>query len=292
VVARTTCKCFRHSLQKKPDLEKPNLVVRLRKYRAVMQLMWSTTKARISNRLAMHLFIAPFQLRNKSPMVSFTFDDAPKSAATMGSRILDEYGARGTYYLAGGLVDKWSGNWTGVSADDILDLHRRGHEIACHTFSHARATDLDAAMMTAEIEKNRRYLTAINPSIKLENFAYPYGLGSISRKTQLGKIFQSTRSIVPGINNGIVDLQYLRATPLIEHDIDCAGVERAYDEAVARNGWLIFYSHDVATEPSRYGCSPSFLRHALDAASRRNIPILSVAEALRLGGVPQSAASI
>lgn len=256
-----------------------------------MRLMWSTTKARISNRLARHLFTAPFQLRNKTPMVSFTFDDAPKSAATIGSRILDEYGARGTYYVAGKLVDKWSGNWTGLSADDIRDLHRRGHEIACHTFSHARAVDLDAAMMTAEIEKNRVYLKTLDPSIKPENFAYPYGLGSISRKAQLGRIFQSTRSIVPGINSGLVDLQYLRATPLIEQDIDRAGIERAYDEAVANNGWLIFYSHDVAAEPSGYGCTPSFLRHALEAASRRNIPILSVAEALRFGGVLRSAAA-
>ena len=146
-------------------------------------------------------------------------------------------------------------------------------------------------MMTAEIERNRRYLRALNPSIKPENFAYPYGLGSISRKTQLGKIFQSTRSIVPGINSGIVDLQYLRATPLIEQHIDCAGIERAYDEAIAKKGWLIFYSHDVTNEPSCYGCSPSFLRQALDAASRRNIPILSVAEALRFGGVPQAEAA-
>src|SRR5436305_18693 len=146
-------------------------------------------------------------------------------------------------------------------------------------------------MMTAEIERNRRYLTALDPSIKLENFAYPYGLGSISRKAQLSKIFQSTRSILPGINSGIVDLQYLRATPLIEQQIDGAGLERAYDEAVAKNGWLIFYSHDVATEPSCYGCSPSFLRRALEAASRRNIAVLSVAEALRFGGVLQTVAA-
>src|SRR5947208_10298636 len=38
--------------------------------RAVMPLMWSNTKARISNRLARHVFTAPFQLRNKTPMVS------------------------------------------------------------------------------------------------------------------------------------------------------------------------------------------------------------------------------
>jgi hypothetical protein len=57
-----------------------------------------------------------------------------------------------------------------------------------------------------------------------------------------------------------------------------------FDEAVANSGWLIFYSHDVAAEPSPYGCSPSLLRHALDAAIRRKIPILNVADALRCAG--------
>jgi peptidoglycan/xylan/chitin deacetylase (PgdA/CDA1 family) len=217
-------------------------------------------------------------------MVSFTFDDAPKSAATIGAPILEEYDARGTFYISGGLVDKWSGNWTAVSADDIVGLHRRGHELACHTFSHTRAIDLDAAAMTAEMENNRRYLLALDASIKIENFAYPYGFGSVSRKRQLGKIFRSSRGILPGVNSGVVDLQYLRATPLIEVDIDRDGIDQAFDEAVASNGWLIFYTHDVKTAPSRYGCSPSMLRHALDAASRRKIPVLSVAEALRRAG--------
>lgn len=217
-------------------------------------------------------------------MVSFTFDDVPKSATTIGARILDEYNARGTFYIAGGLVDKWSGNWTGPSVDDIVSLHRRGHEVACHTFSHTRAIDLTAAAMTAEIEKNRRYFAALDPSIKIENFAYPYGLGSVSHKDQLRNRFRSSRSILPGINAGIVDLQYLRATPLIEHQIDRDGIERVFEQAIVTSGWLIFYSHDVATTPSRYGCSPSLLRDALDAASRRKIPILSIAEALRWAG--------
>ena len=53
-------------------------------------------------------------------MVSFTFDDVPKSAATVGAPMLEEYGARGTFYVAGGLVDRWSGHWTGGSADEIV----------------------------------------------------------------------------------------------------------------------------------------------------------------------------
>jgi peptidoglycan/xylan/chitin deacetylase (PgdA/CDA1 family) len=245
---------------------------------------WTALRARISNRLARHLHIAPFQLPGTSPIVSFTFDDVPKSAATVGAAILEEYNARGTFYVSGGLVDQWSGHWIGASADDIIGLHRRGHEVACHTFSHTRASDLDAAAMTAETEKNRRYLLALDPSIKIENFAYPYGFASVSRKRQLKSAFDSSRGILPGVNSGTVDLHFLRATPLIEQDIDRDGIDRAFDEAVAKNGWLIFYSHDVAAAPSRYGCSPSLLRHALDAAARRNIPVLSVADALRRAG--------
>jgi peptidoglycan/xylan/chitin deacetylase (PgdA/CDA1 family) len=246
---------------------------------------WSALKVRVGNRLARHWRTAPFQLLNKTPMVSFTFDDVPKSAATIGAQILNEYNARGTFYIAGGLVDKWSGNWTGLSDADIVGLHRGGHEIACHTFSHPRAVDLDATAMITEIERNRRYLLALEPSIRLENFAYPYGLASPSHKRQLGKYFHSSRGILPGVNRGKVDLQLLRSTPLIDRQIDLEGIDRAFDEAIAKNGWLIFYSHDVETAPSPYGCSPSLLRHALDAASRRNIPVLSIADALRQAGV-------
>ncbi len=94
-------------------------------------------------------------------MVSFTFDDTPKSAAAVGVPILEAYDARATFYVAGGLVDKWSGHWDGISGDEIVALHRQGHEIACHTFSHTRTTDLDAAALAAEIEDNRRYLSGL-----------------------------------------------------------------------------------------------------------------------------------
>jgi hypothetical protein len=106
----------------------------------------------------------------------------------------------------------------------------------------------------------------------------------VLRKGQLKKIFHSSRGIIPGVNAGVADLQFLRATPLINRDIDRDGIDRMFDEAVASNGWLIFYSHDVASEPSPYGCTPSLLRHALDAASRRNVEILSVADALSSAG--------
>ncbi len=190
-------------------------------------------------------------------MVSFTFDDFPDSAAAVGVPILERHDAKATFYVSGSEVGKESEHWQGVAADRIVELHRLGHEIACHTFSHMRATDLDATRLATEIEENRRYLLGLDPSMRIENFAYPYGLGSVWRKSQLAKTFRSSRGIIPGINTGVVDLQYLRSTPLINHHIDKERIDRAFDALVEANGWLIFYGHDVAGEPSPYGCSPA-----------------------------------
>jgi peptidoglycan/xylan/chitin deacetylase (PgdA/CDA1 family) len=235
----------------------------------------------VSNRLARHFCAAPHRLPAHAPMVSFTFDDAPDSAAGEGASLLEEHGGRGTFYLAGSLIDQPGDHWNGLSNEAIVRLHRAGHEIACHTFSHLRAVDLDETAMAREIERNRSYFRAIDSSIVLENFAYPYGLASVWRKPQLAKTFRSARGILPGVNRDVIDLQFLRASPLVDCEIDTSGVDRYFDEAVTSGGWLIFYGHDVVDQPSPFGCSPGLLQHALKAAGRRNMPIVTVAEALR-----------
>lgn len=249
------------------------------------QTDWRGLKARVDNRLSRYFCATPFSLNNKRPIVSFTFDDFPESAALAGVPALDQHGAKATFYVSGGEVGKWSGHWHSARADTIVKLHRGGHEIACHTFSHVRTTDLDAISLATEIEENRRYLLGLDPSIRVENFAYPYGLGSVWRKPQLAKTFRSSRGIIPGVNCGTVDLHYLRSTPLIDRHIDEVGVDRAFDELVATNGWLIFYGHDVAAQPSPYGCTPALLRHALHVARRRDVAIMTVSEALHVSGL-------
>lgn len=250
-----------------------------------MNAMWSEIRVRVDHRLAMYLRVDRFQLRNAAPMVSFTFDDLPKSAVTTGADLLEAHGARGTFYVSGGLVDVGTEDWTAGDANDVVSLRRRGHEIGCHTFSHLRVCDLDQASLAGEIARNRDYFHALDLAIEIDTFAYPFGYGSLARKSQLKDQFQTCRSIVPGVNAGSVDLQFLRATPLIDGHIDRDGIERAFDDAETNNGWLIFYGHDVTDRPSPYGCSPALLNHALEVSVRRKIPALTMAEAMRCARV-------
>lgn len=247
-------------------------------------------RGRLFHRLAMHVPTRPFRMKSDQPLVTFTFDDVPSSALTTGTALLDAYGAKGTFYIATGLLSQQDEHWINLGPDGVLALHRDGHEIGCHTHGHRRVCDVDLDGFASDIRRNRQELLAIEPSLALENFAFPFGWGSPGSKRELASLFRSSRSIVPGVNKGLIDLQFLRSSPLLDITIDRAGIETLLDEAMAANGWLIFYTHDVETDPSPYGCSPALLDHALRLAQQRGIRSVTLSEGLDLIGAPGSAA--
>lgn len=238
-------------------------------------------RTRLSHRLARHLRTAPATIALKTPLVSFTFDDAPVCACTTGTEMLETYGAKGTFYIAGGLIGTRALHWRLADEARIAALHESGHEIGSHTYSHVFVPNLGMEAIAEESRRNRERLRAIVPGLRLESFAFPYGFGSLPAKRALAGIYRSSRSIVPGLNHGQADLQFLRANPLMDGRMDAAQIARMMDDALARNGWLIFYGHDVVDGPSPYGCSPALLEAALRAAKERGIPCVSVAEGLR-----------
>ena len=72
--------------------------------------------------------------------------------------------------------------------------------------------------------------------------------------------------------------------PLESGRFDASDIECILDETIAKGGWLIFYTHDVASSPSRFGCTPGFLEKTIQKARRRDTRILSIAEALQCFG--------
>ncbi len=227
-----------------------------------MNAMWSEAKVKVSHRLAMHLRVDDaFACAMPTPMVSFTFDDLPKSAVTTGAGLLEAHGARGTFYVSGGLVGvghaglgerRCQPTWSRCIAAATRSAAIPSRTSAPATSTRRRSPTKSRATATTSARSIPRSRSRPSP--------IPFGYGSFARKYQLKEQFQTCRSIVPGVNAGSVDLQFLRAMPLIDRHIDRDGIDRAFDEAQTNNGWLIFYGHDVADRPSPYGCSPALLQ--------------------------------
>jgi peptidoglycan/xylan/chitin deacetylase (PgdA/CDA1 family) len=238
---------------------------------------------KVSHRLAMHLQVDTYRLRNAGPMVSFTFDDLPKSAATTGADILEAHGAHGTFYVSGGLVGVTTPEWAAGDASDLLSLRRRGHEIGCHTFSHLDCGQAPAGLAAGDVERNLEALRALGAP-EPRTFAYPYGDVSTPAKAALGSRF----SLLRALHHGLID----RGSDL--NQAPAVGIEGPPGEqaargwlrrALAQRAWLILYTHDVREDPSPFGCTPAALARLLDEALAGGAEIVTVAEGCRRVGV-------
>jgi peptidoglycan/xylan/chitin deacetylase (PgdA/CDA1 family) len=220
--------------------------------------------------------------RTPAPVVSFTFDDIPDSAADAGARVLEQHGARGTFYVAGGLCGRHFGDWKFANGPDIQALFARGHEIGCHSFSHPDLQQLGEAEVAQDLDRNADFLRDLPPGLTPKSFAYPYGSVAIPQKRLVQKRFRSARGVRQGINRGTLDLGQLLAVRLYDVLLDGAALDQLVAEAAAAKGWLIFYTHDVAASPTEHGCSPHLLDLALRAAQRHGCAVRTVDGALDL----------
>jgi len=214
-------------------------------------------------------------------VVSFTFDDFPKSALLVGGAILEDHGMRGTYYTAAGIAGTGGDLGPMFDAGDVEAAHRRGHEIACHTFAHLDCGESDTGTLVADIDENATILSDLIGGYRPTSFAFPFGSVSFSAKSVLSRRFESCRGTDRGINAGAADFANLRANPVGTCG-DEASISRLIDKARASDGWLIFYTHDVAETPSPFGCTPARFAAivALAAARCAVLPVRDVVTGL------------
>lgn len=224
--------------------------------------------------------------RAHPPLVSFTFDDIPASAAEIGAAILEEEGRHGTFYISGGIGETVEPNRRYASAAHYLALHRAGHEIGCHTFSHRPVSSLDHAALAQDLDRNAAYFAGLDPSIAPTSFAYPYNHTSLRAKRQIERRFACCRGGVPGINAGRIDLGFLRAVELNSTPQGPASASRWIRRAVAERGWLIFFLHGVSDDPEPWSCPPNLLRETIREALAQGAVVVPVREALNLAVGP------
>ena len=235
----------------------------------------------VRNQILQSVSCRPLPLGDSGPIVSFCFDDFPRTACSAGGAILRSFGACGTYYASLRLMGTTNALGEQFSQSDLEALLADGHEIGCHTFSHISCRSVPLSFFEADVVKDRRAihdLTGYDPG----SFAYPYGHVSFNGKRRIGAQVESARGIIGGVNAPCADLNLLRANSLYGGVEALAGVEQQVAEVIRRRGWLIFYTHDVTRNHSPFGCTPDVLDRTIEYVLESRCRIAPVRTAVAL----------
>jgi peptidoglycan/xylan/chitin deacetylase (PgdA/CDA1 family) len=215
------------------------------------------------------------------PLVTFTFDDFRKSAWVNGGPLLARFGAKATFYVAGGFEGRTIQGIRYYDRSDLVAAHADDHEIACHTYSHYSVPKRSSADLDSDIERNGAFLRNALGNVHPVSFAYPYGDVSPRSRSVFMRRFTSCRSVHAGLNKGRMNLGALNAVTLYNRPWEIDHIDRWIRRAKDERAWLIFLTHDVDDDPPAVGTTPALLEYALAATRRADIEILPMRSALR-----------
>lgn len=168
--------------------------------------------------------------------------------------------------------------------DDLFSLVEDGHELATHTYSHVESQSVSSADFIREVQRGRLELQQMPGLVVSDNFAYPHSIATLAVKRLIGKCMRSCRAggNFSGINRGNADLNLLRANPLYGNRERLGSVRHLLRMNQELGGWLIFYTHDVQTSSSPYGCTKELLESVVTLALDASMRILTINEVISL----------
>lgn len=252
---------------------------------------WAKLQGAYRRRAAKLVFKRNFVIDSRRPLISFTFDDFPRSAWLEAGPVLHKFGLNATYYVSMGLAGQHSPGGPIFEIDDLYDLVQHGHELGCHTFSHCDSWETDGKKFEASVVENRQALQNLFPEATFENFSYPISLPRVMSKARVSRHFLSCRGGEQSYNVGTVDLNQLSAFFLEKSRDDIQAVKDLIDTNRKRGGWLIFATHDVTRNPSPFGCTPEFfeeiVRYSVDSGAEV-LPVVRALEVLHAPGTQKA----
>jgi peptidoglycan/xylan/chitin deacetylase (PgdA/CDA1 family) len=219
-------------------------------------------------------------VRTLGPLVSFTFDDAPRSAMTVGARILETHDVRGTYYLSLGLLGSSSELGPIATEKDVVDVAGRGHELGCHTFDHHDAWHTRTRVYIESVDRNRQALAELLPDHTFRSFAYPKSGATLAVKAALQQRFECCRGGGQTSNVGTTDLNLLYACFIDQRArMTLEAVRGLLDLNAEQRGWLIFAAHAIEDDTSDFACAPKFLEAIVHHSLESGATVMPVAAA-------------
>ena len=109
---------------------------------------------------------APTAANSGGKVIALTFDDGPGPYTAQLLDILDQHGAKATFFLIGSKVS--------AQADVLRRMHARGHQLGNHSWSHPELPKLPVDQIAGEIDRTNdaiKQATGVKPTI----LRPPYG---------------------------------------------------------------------------------------------------------------------
>lgn len=227
-----------------------------------------------------YLYRKIIKLQTTRPIISFSFDDAPRTAFTNGGEILNKYGVAATFYVSLGLLGSDSPSGPIASIDNLHSASRDGHEMGCHTFRHEHSWDTKTKVFVQSVLKNRKALSEILPEACFLSLAYPICGPKPETKREMGCLFSCCRGGEETFNVGNIDLNLLNAFFLdVRNSNTVDEVKKLIDKNTEVRGWLIFATHDIDDNPSRYGCTKEFFEKTVKYCVQSGALLMPVGKA-------------
>lgn len=186
----------------------------------------------------------PGPLRWNQPTVSLTFDDGWQSVYDRALPLLNKHNFVSTHYINASSIE--TPNF--MTADELQQLHRSGHEIAAHSYQHVDLTSIGTAQLDEQLRKSEDGLAAAG--LATDDLAPPYGRMDPQVQWYAGKYFNVIRGTDDGINTrqnlDPEDLKVLYVTDETTPET----LKEALAETKQANGWLIVVYHQISAPDS------------------------------------------
>lgn len=186
----------------------------------------------------------------KQCATSFTFDDGFKDNYTLAVPELEKRGWRGTFWLnCAFLPGEIRGRDSRMTWDDVCKLHKKGHEISNHGWTHKKLTNCTREEIIEEIEKNDSAIFA-HTGVKPTTFCYANNAWNdeVLALTTKGRVGTRTR-------------QY----PFGEQASD-EKLRSWLDKTIKDGSWAVWMTHGITTgydhfkDQSRYASFLSYVK--------------------------------
>lgn len=240
---------------------------------------------RLAVRMVGHFPRRTIDLTPDRPIVSFTFDDAPQSAADNGARLVEQAGGRATFYLSGRLMRDGSPDDVMIDERQARELAARGHEIGCHSFAHRKLGGFARGELQADLRANDAVLRRADGREDPRNFAVPFTMATPGTQAELRSRYLTSRGGWPGVNRAATDPHFLKAVELREERLTQPHVTDTLNAIKDVPGWLIFFAHDISDQPGMFGCSTSGFARLVEMVADTGCQMLTVDGALEAMGV-------